>query len=159
MINHESFYFGCLEGISHKHSFAPDPPTLKTSRFSISACPCPPAGAGRLSSTGAKGSIPFLKTINKIPPNKSGEFYFGCLEGIEPSTPLPQSGVLPLNYRHHCFSIVNERILNFNQAILLVEIFVIAFFLLVSFFLLENAVQILSLVLSEYVFFAYEVLQ
>ena len=25
----------------------------------------------------------------------------GCLEGIEPSIPLPQSGVLPLNYRHH----------------------------------------------------------
>lgn len=25
----------------------------------------------------------------------------GCIKGIEPSLPEPQSGVLPLNYMHH----------------------------------------------------------
>ncbi len=45
--------------------------------------------------------IPLSHRRRNASPRKGGISGLGCLEGIEPSTPGPQSSVLPLNYRHH----------------------------------------------------------
>ena len=54
----------------------------------------------------------------KIPAIQTGIFVLGCLERIELSIPLPQSGVLPLNYRHHKLSLLNLIMVDEEMAIM-----------------------------------------